>query len=67
MDVQFVRGMLNNPNVQPNAAINCWIAAIWLFDFKLAHVLAEKHLSADGLSRREPLPGEDDEDDNPEE
>jgi len=66
MDAQFVRGMLNNPDVQPNAAMNRWIAAIRLFDFKLVHVPADKHLGADGLSRREPIPGED-EDDDPEE
>ncbi len=67
MDAQFVRGMINNPDVQPNAAMNCWIAAIRLFNFKLVHVPTEKHLGADGLSRREPVPGEDDEDDDPEE
>ena len=59
--------MLSNPNVQPNAAINHWIAAILLFDFKLAHVPAEKHLGLDGLSRREPIPSEDNNEDNPEE
>jgi hypothetical protein len=50
MDAQYVKGMLSNPDVQPNAAINCWIAAILLFDFKLVHIPAEKHLGADGLS-----------------
>ena len=67
MDAQFIRGMVNNPDVQPNAAMNRWIAAIRLFDFKLVHVPAEKHLGADGLSRREPIPGEDCEDEDPEE
>ena len=57
--------MLSNPNIQPNATINCWIAAILLFDFKLVHVPAEKHKGPDGLSRREPVPGEE-EDDDPE-
>ena len=33
MDAQYVRGMLNNPDIQPNVAINRWIAAIQLFDF----------------------------------
>ena len=61
MDAQFVRGMMKNPNMQLNAAINRWIAAIQLFDFKLVHVPAEKHTGADSLSRREPVPGEDDE------
>ena len=27
MDAQYVKGMLNNPDVQPNAAMNQWIAA----------------------------------------
>jgi len=67
MDAQYVRGMLSNPDVQPNAAINCWIAAILLFNFKLVHVLADKHLGPDGLSRCEPIPGKDDDEGNPEE
>jgi len=50
MDAQYIKGMLSNPDVQPNAAINCWIATILLFDFKLVHVPAEKHLGTDGLS-----------------
>jgi hypothetical protein len=28
MDAQFMRGMLANPDIQPNAAINRWITAI---------------------------------------
>jgi hypothetical protein len=57
--------MLSNPDVQPNAAINRWIAAILLFNFKIVHVPADKHHGPDGLSRREPMPREE-EDDNPE-
>ncbi len=60
MDAQYVHGMLSNPNIQPNAAINRWIVAILLFNFKLVHVPADKHLGPDGLSRREPIPGKDD-------
>ena len=60
MDVQYVRGMLSNPNIQPNAAINRWITTILLFNFKLIHIPAEKHQGPDGLSRCEPIPGEDD-------
>jgi hypothetical protein len=67
MDAVFIRGMLNNPDIQPNAVTNRWIAAILLFDFKLVHVPAEKHQGPDGLSRREPAEGEDDEEDDPEE
>ena len=62
MDAQFIRGMLCNPDIQPNATINRWIAAILLFDFKLVHIPADKHHGPDGLSRREPAEGEEDED-----
>jgi hypothetical protein len=65
VDASYIKGMLSNPNVQPNAAINRWIAAILLFDFKLVHVPADKHKGLDGLSRHKPVPGED-EDGNPE-
>jgi transposase InsO family protein len=65
VDASYIKGMLSNPDVQPNAAINRWIAAILLFDFKLTHVPADKHKGPDGLSRREPAPGEE-EDDDPE-
>jgi len=63
MDAQFIRGMLKNPDIQPNATINRWIAAILLFDFNLIHIPVEKHHGPDGLSRREPADGEDEEDD----
>ena len=67
LDAQYVRGMLNNPDIQPSAAINRWIAAIQLFDFRLVHIPAERHQGPDGLSRREPIPGEDDNEGDPEE
>jgi len=41
--------MLNNPDIQPNATINCWIAGILLFDFMLKHVPGASH-GPDGLS-----------------
>ena len=63
MDVQFIRGMIWNPNIQPNATINCWIAAILLFDFKLIHIPANKHHRPDGLSRHPPAEGEEEEGD----
>ena len=65
MDAQYIRGMLRNPDIQPNATINRWIAAVLLFDFKLVHIPADKHHGPDGLSRREPVEGEE-EDDDPE-
>lgn len=54
VDASSIKGMLNNPDVQPNAAVNRWIAAIKLFDFTLVHVPASKHTGPDGLSRRTP-------------
>jgi len=42
-------GMLKNPDIQPNATINQWIAAILLFDFNLVHMPAAKHHRPDGL------------------
>jgi transposase InsO family protein len=52
MDASYVKGMLNNPDIQPNAAINRWIAGIMLFNFTLRHVKAENHKGPDALSRR---------------
>jgi len=51
VDAKYVKGMLNNPDIQPNATINRWIAAILLFDFELIHVPGTQHTSVDGLSR----------------
>ena len=54
MDAKYVQGMINNPDQQPNATINQWIAGILLFQFKLVHVAAEKHKGPDGLSHHPP-------------
>lgn len=51
MDARYIKGMLNNPDLQPNAAMNRWIFAILLYTFKLVHVPGKKH-GPDGLSRR---------------
>jgi hypothetical protein len=52
VDAQAIKGMLNSPNLQPNAAVNRWIQGILLYDFQLVHVPAEKHCGPDALSRR---------------
>jgi len=52
VDAKYIKGMINNPDIQPSATINRWIAGILLFDFKLRHVSAKDHAPADGLSRR---------------
>jgi transposase InsO family protein len=62
MDAESVKGMINNPDIQPTAVLNRWIAGIKLFDFDLVHVPAKEFKGPDGLSRR-PL-GEGEEVDN---
>ena len=47
MDTKYVKGMINNPDLQPNATINRWIAGILLFHFKLVHISADKHSQAE--------------------
>ena len=50
--------MLNDPDLQPNAAINRWIQGILLFTFELVHVPAKNHKGPDALSRRTLAEGE---------
>ena len=58
MDAKYVQGMINNPDLQPNATINRWIMGILLFSFRLIHIPAVHHTGADGLSCH-PLSDED--------
>ncbi|KAJ3886390.1 hypothetical protein GG344DRAFT_57552, partial [Lentinula edodes] len=51
VDALYIRGMINNPDIQPNAAVNRWIAGILLFSFTMVHVPSER-IAADGPSRR---------------
>jgi hypothetical protein len=66
VDAQYIKGMLNNPNIQPNAAVNRWIVGIKLFDFTLVHVPTERHAAADGMSRQRRAPEDSDEEDDEE-
>jgi hypothetical protein len=66
VDAKYIKGMLNNPDVVPNAVLNRWIAAIMLFDFDLVHVPAERHGGPDGLSRRQVVLEDPVEDGDPE-
>jgi len=52
VDAQYIKGILNKPDLHPNAVMNRWIAAILMFDFELVHVPGTKHKGPDGLSRR---------------
>jgi len=60
VDAKYIKGMLSNPDIQPNAAVNRWIAGILMFDFKLKHVAGIKHLAPDGLSCRRHAPEDSD-------
>ena len=55
MDAKYVKGRINNPNLQLNATINCWITSILLFYFDLHHISTDKHTNPDGLSCWPPL------------
>jgi hypothetical protein len=55
VNAKYIKGMINNPNLQPNVTINRWIVGILLFLFKLVHVSVLKHKGVDGLSRRLPV------------
>jgi len=50
VDAKYIWGMLNNPDIHPNVAINRWITGISLFDFTLRHVPGNRHVAPDGLS-----------------
>lgn len=64
VDAKYIKGMINNPDMHPNAAMNRWIAAILLYDFKLVHVPGKKFKGPDGLSRRRKTVDEGDTDDD---
>ena len=55
VNAKYIKGIINNSDIQPNAIINYWISAILLFDFRLHHVPGHAH-SPDGLSRRPSTP-----------
>ena len=58
VDASYIKGMINNPDLQPNATINRWIAGILLFNFTIIHTPASRHLGPDGLSRRGAAPSD---------
>jgi hypothetical protein len=59
MDAEFIGGMPNEPDLQPNAAMNRWIQGILLFDINLVHVPASHFAGPDTLSRRLPASQEE--------
>jgi len=58
VDAKYIKGMLNEPDLQPNNAINRWIQGILQFDFTLVHVSANRFRGPDALSRRRLAEGE---------
>jgi hypothetical protein len=60
VDAKYIQGMLKNPDVAPSASINRWILSILMFHFTLVHVPGTHH-GPDGLSRRRPQPGDEEE------
>jgi len=50
-DASYIKGMLENPDMMPNATINRWIDNIKLFHFTLRHKNGAT-FGPDGLSRR---------------
>ena len=62
VDAKYIKGMINNVDIQPSATINRWIARILLFDFKLRHVSAKDQALADGLSQRQRTSEDSDDD-----
>jgi hypothetical protein len=54
VDTKYIKGMINNPDLQPNVTINQWIAGILFFSFMLVHIPTTMHTGTDGLSRRQP-------------
>jgi RNase H-like domain found in reverse transcriptase len=48
-DAQYIHGMLNHPEMGPNATINRWIEKILMYHFEIRHV-AGKSFGPDGLS-----------------
>ena len=52
VDAKYIKGMLNEPDLQPSNTINRWIQGILQFDFTLVHVPASRFRGPDALSRR---------------
>ena len=57
-DAKYLKGMLSNPGIGPNATIMRWIESVLLYHFTLRHVPG-KAFSIDGLSRRCKQPGDE--------
>ncbi|KNZ77795.1 hypothetical protein J132_03854 [Termitomyces sp. J132] len=57
-DAKYLKGMLSNPGIGPNATIMHWVEAVLMYHFTLRHVPG-KTFSMDDLSCREKQPGDE--------
>ncbi len=57
-DASYIKGMLENPDLMPNATINRWIDNVKMFHFIIVHK-AGATFGPDGLSRRPAYAGDD--------
>jgi len=60
----YIKGMLNNLDIQSGVAMNGWIVGIKPFHFELIHVLGTLHTGPDSLSHQAPSPNDPVVDDN---
>src|SRR6202522_4517782 len=60
VDAKYIKGMLANLDISPTASINRWIVSILMLHFILVHVPGTHH-GPDGLSRRRPQLGDEEE------
>ncbi|KNZ76593.1 hypothetical protein J132_09336 [Termitomyces sp. J132] len=63
VDARYIKGMLQNPDIQPSTSMNHWIMAILMFHFELVHVKGTFH-GPNGLLRCLPQPGDPPADDS---
>ena len=63
VDARYIKGMLANPDLNPQSSINHWILSILTFHFTLVHVPSTFH-GPDGMSQCRPQPRDIDEVDN---
>ncbi|KAI0733920.1 cytochrome P450 [Fomitopsis betulina] len=63
VDARYINGMLQNPDITPNASINRWIVSILTYHFELVLIPGTSHVP-DGLSRRYPQLGDEPRDDD---
>jgi hypothetical protein len=56
-DARYIKGMLSNPSLGPNATVNRWTDRIFMSHFTLVHKPG-KGFGPDGSSQRDPHPGD---------